>query len=45
MKEYPEGNGKVWMTVELAVIVGGLAFCVAAIANYDAFVAKIVEVL
>lgn len=45
MNEYPEGNGNVWMTVELAVMLWGLALCVYALANWDALVAKIVEVL
>ena len=45
MSEYPEGNGNVWMTVELAVMLEGLALCVYALANWDALVSKIVEVL
>ena len=45
MSEYPEGNGNVWMTVELAAMLVGLALCVYALANWDALVAKIVEVM
>ena len=45
VNEYPEGNGNVWMQIELAVMLGGLALCVYALANWDALVAKIVEVL